>query len=181
MADATLRQDVAETRCGIPQEAPVRRLSHDLCHGQIPSSPRSPLLACAYGLQVTDTVLIASMNIISYTSSNLIDPEANVILTPDEITEREFGSKMVLVVEQMQILTIWAVKACLLLMYNRLTCVHPWCPGAPSATNTSQHESEPEHRGQGGRGLRRRRLRRHGDPLPRRLVPALYRVLGRPS
>ncbi|KAH6673931.1 hypothetical protein F5X68DRAFT_40837 [Plectosphaerella plurivora] len=70
---------------------------------------------------ITDTVLIASMNIIAVTSSNLIDPSQEVILTPDSIKEREFGSKMVLVVEQMQILTIWAVKACLLLLYNRLT------------------------------------------------------------
>lgn len=72
---------------------------------------------------MTDTVLIASMNIISHTSSNLLDPNEDIDLTPDEISEREFGSKMVLVVEQMQILTIWAVKGCLLLMYNRLTCV----------------------------------------------------------
>ena len=63
------------------------------------------------------------MNIIAVTSSNLIDPSQDVILTPDSIKEREFGSKMVLVVEQMQILTIWAVKACLLLLYNRLTSV----------------------------------------------------------
>lgn len=63
------------------------------------------------------------MNIIAVTSSNLIDPTQNVVLTPDAIEERVFGSKMVLVVEQMQILTIWAVKACLLLLYNRLTFV----------------------------------------------------------
>jgi hypothetical protein len=30
---------------------------------------------------------------------------------------------MVLVTEQMQIITIWAVKVCLLIMYNRLTYV----------------------------------------------------------
>ncbi|KAF7558830.1 hypothetical protein G7046_g5329 [Stylonectria norvegica] len=70
---------------------------------------------------VTDTVLIVSMSIVSHTSSNLIDPDAHTDLTPDNIKERIFGSKMVLVVEQMQILTIWTMKVCLLIMYNRLT------------------------------------------------------------
>ena len=31
------------------------------------------------------------------------------------------SSKMVLVVEQMQCITVWLVKACLLIMYHRLT------------------------------------------------------------
>lgn len=70
---------------------------------------------------MTDTVLMVSINIVATTSSNLIDPNDKTPLTPDNIREREFGSKMVLVVEQMQILTTWAVKFCLLLMYNRLT------------------------------------------------------------
>lgn len=60
-------------------------------------------------------------NIVSHTSSNLIDPNDHAALTPENIKERVFGSKMVLVSEQMQILTIWTVKACLLIMYNRLT------------------------------------------------------------
>jgi hypothetical protein len=67
------------------------------------------------------SVLIATINIVSRTSSNLIDPDDNVDLTPDNIHERVFGSKMVLVTEQMQILTIWTVKACFLIMYYRLT------------------------------------------------------------
>ncbi|KAI9154690.1 hypothetical protein HJFPF1_07247 [Paramyrothecium foliicola] len=70
---------------------------------------------------VCDTVLIVSINIISHTSSNLIDPNEHVEFTPENVEERVFGSKMVLVSEQMQIITIWTVKACLLLMYNRLT------------------------------------------------------------
>lgn len=70
---------------------------------------------------VTDTVLMVGMNIVSHTSSNLIDPNDHTELTPDNIKDRVFGSKMVLVVEQMQLLTIWTMKACLLIMYNRLT------------------------------------------------------------
>ena len=65
------------------------------------------------------------MNVVVKTSSNLIDPKVPIQLTPDVISEREYGSKMVLVVEQMQCITIWTVKACLLIMYSRLTSVRP--------------------------------------------------------
>ncbi|KAH7125039.1 hypothetical protein B0J13DRAFT_566123 [Dactylonectria estremocensis] len=70
---------------------------------------------------ITDTVFMIGMSVISRTSSNLIDPNDDTELTPENIKERIVGSKWVLVVEQMQILTIWTVKICLLLMYNRLT------------------------------------------------------------
>lgn len=60
------------------------------------------------------------------TSSNLIPPEDDVSqYTEDEIRDRIFGSKLVLVVEQMQLLTIWLIKACLLIMYNRMTTILP--------------------------------------------------------
>ena len=74
---------------------------------------------------MTDTVLVVGMNIVATTSSNLIDPDDTSPLTEESIKDREFGSKMVLVVEQMQCITIWLVKACLLLMYHRLTCASP--------------------------------------------------------
>jgi hypothetical protein len=64
---------------------------------------------------------MVTMNIIARTNSNLLDPSQKIVLTPAEISEREFGSKMVLVTEQMQLLTIWLVKGCLLIMFNRLT------------------------------------------------------------
>ncbi|KAK8138243.1 hypothetical protein PG984_001623 [Apiospora sp. TS-2023a] len=70
---------------------------------------------------VTDTILIAAINIVAVTSSNLIDPSDPEPLASATIAEREYGSKMVLVVEQMQIVTIWLMKACLLIMYSRLT------------------------------------------------------------
>ncbi|KAH6892869.1 hypothetical protein B0T10DRAFT_481057 [Thelonectria olida] len=72
---------------------------------------------------VTDTVLMIGMVAISRTSSNLIDPKDNTELTPENIKERVIGSKWVLVVEQMQIITIWTLKICLLLLYNRLTMI----------------------------------------------------------
>jgi hypothetical protein len=73
---------------------------------------------------VTDTVLVIVMHKIVVTSSNLIPPDENVNQYDQaEIRRRIYGSKLVLVVEQMQILTIWLVKACLLIMYYRMTYV----------------------------------------------------------
>ncbi|KAI1848312.1 hypothetical protein JX265_013814 [Neoarthrinium moseri] len=71
--------------------------------------------------KVTDTVLIACMNILAVTNTNLIEPNDLAILTSDSIAERTYGSKLVLVVEQMQIATVWLIKTCLLIMYGRIT------------------------------------------------------------
>ncbi|KAI1429077.1 hypothetical protein F5Y12DRAFT_590650 [Xylaria sp. FL1777] len=68
----------------------------------------------------TDAVLLISMNILATKKSNLIDPDHPPTLTPQDIEERVYGSKLVLVTEQMQIVTIWLVKACLLIIYSRL-------------------------------------------------------------
>lgn len=74
----------------------------------------------------TDTVLIAVMQAISKTNSNLIPPGDDISnYSAAEIRSRIYGSKLVLVVEQMQILTIWLIKSCLLIMYNRMTSVLP--------------------------------------------------------
>ncbi|KAI0468231.1 hypothetical protein F4859DRAFT_218468 [Xylaria cf. heliscus] len=70
---------------------------------------------------ITDAVLMVAMNLLSDTNSNLINPADPPTLTPEDIKQRTLGSKLVLVVEQMQIVTIWLVKACLLIMYSRLT------------------------------------------------------------
>lgn len=77
-------------------------------------------------LQLTDTVLLVCMSKVVTTSSNLIPPDEDVSeYSQAEIESRITGSKYVLVVEQMQILTIWLVKACLLIMYFRMTAVLP--------------------------------------------------------
>lgn len=68
------------------------------------------------------TTLIATINIVRYTSSNLLPPGYDVnSLSPKDIREREYGSKLILVVEQCQCVTVWGAKACLLIMYLRLT------------------------------------------------------------
>jgi hypothetical protein len=74
----------------------------------------------------TDTVLIAIMSQVVQTSSNLIPPGEDVSkYSQAEIDSRIYGSKLVLIVEQMQILTIWLIKTCLLLLYNRMTTILP--------------------------------------------------------
>jgi hypothetical protein len=70
------------------------------------------------------TVLIVVINIVAHTSSNLLEPGTNVnTMSKDERDERIYGSKLILVVEQMQLSTVWLVKACLLILYYRLTYV----------------------------------------------------------
>jgi hypothetical protein len=74
----------------------------------------------------TDTVLIAIMSQVVQTSSNLIPPGEDVSkYSQAEVDSRIYGSKLVLIVEQMQILTIWLIKTCLLLLYNRMTTILP--------------------------------------------------------
>ncbi|KAJ2984777.1 hypothetical protein NUW58_g5883 [Xylaria curta] len=67
-----------------------------------------------------DIVLLITLNILRNTNSNLIDPENPPILTPEEIADRTYGSKLVLVVEQSQCITIWLVKACLLFIFSKV-------------------------------------------------------------
>jgi hypothetical protein len=68
------------------------------------------------------TMLMVVMHIVVHTSSNLIEPGKDVSeFSQQEIDARIYGSKLVLVIEQLQCCTIWLVKACLLLMYSRMT------------------------------------------------------------
>jgi hypothetical protein len=72
----------------------------------------------------THTVFIYFLLVVDNTPNNLIDPnnpEDNVAFTPENIQERIRGSKAIFVVEQMQCCTIWIIKACILLMYYRIT------------------------------------------------------------
>ncbi len=71
---------------------------------------------------MTLTILMALLHVIVHTSSNLIAPGEDVLsFGPEEIRERIYGSKLTIVVEQMHITTIWLLKACLLIMYGRMT------------------------------------------------------------
>lgn len=72
-------------------------------------------LKCLY------TVLIVFLNVDATVETNLIDPHDIPKLTHDDIVRRTWGSKMVLLVEQCECAVQWGTKACLLILYWRLT------------------------------------------------------------
>lgn len=61
------------------------------------------------------------MNIVGKMDTNLMLPSDIPLLTAESIKSRIVGSKLVLVVEQSMIMTVWGCKICLLLLYNKLT------------------------------------------------------------
>ncbi|KAF2154674.1 hypothetical protein K461DRAFT_311096 [Myriangium duriaei CBS 260.36] len=70
----------------------------------------------------TYTIDIVFLNIVAKTPTNLFPPGTVVAnFTKQDYAERIYGSKITVLVEQSQILTIWIVKACLLIMYLRIT------------------------------------------------------------
>ncbi|KAI8930887.1 hypothetical protein NX059_011902 [Plenodomus lindquistii] len=85
------------------------------------------------GLQVDDwimglfvlfcyTLLIVLSNRWLKVQSNIEPPSFDFsTLTTHELERRRYGSKLVIIVEQMQIVVIWSCKLCLLIMYHRLT------------------------------------------------------------
>ncbi|XP_014562127.1 hypothetical protein COCVIDRAFT_85008 [Bipolaris victoriae FI3] len=76
------------------------------------------------GLFVTAayTVLLVFSNRWLKVHSNLEPPGFDFgALSPEELSRRVYGSKLVVVVEQMQIAVLWSCKACLLIMYHRIT------------------------------------------------------------
>lgn len=74
------------------------------------------LVLCFY------TALTVTINVVEHTSSNLLPPGYDIAhMTQQDIEERTLGSKLILVVENCQIVTVWGAKSCLLVMYLRLT------------------------------------------------------------
>lgn len=68
------------------------------------------------------TSFIICMRIIVNVGTNLLEPGTDVsTMAPSEISEREYGSKVILVLEEGQLATIWTAKACLLILYFRVT------------------------------------------------------------
>ncbi|KAH8201352.1 hypothetical protein TruAng_004520 [Truncatella angustata] len=89
------------------------------------------VVTCRLKLQIDDWLMVFSVaaltavsvgvQILTYTPTNLIEDVNAVDLSPENVLLREYGSKIVIVVEQFQIVLIWGVKVCLLIMYSRLT------------------------------------------------------------
>ncbi|KAF2724149.1 hypothetical protein K431DRAFT_282416 [Polychaeton citri CBS 116435] len=70
------------------------------------------------------TTLTVTLRIVAHTNSNLLPPGFDIDnLTSQGRRERIYGSKLILVVEQCQIATIWLAKGSLIIMYLRLTTV----------------------------------------------------------
>ncbi|KAF1999815.1 hypothetical protein P154DRAFT_523118 [Amniculicola lignicola CBS 123094] len=67
------------------------------------------------------TGLLVVIWILTYTPTNLINPDHPLTLTPADVKRREYGSKLVLVTEQLTLIVLWSCKACLLILYSRLT------------------------------------------------------------
>lgn len=67
------------------------------------------------------TVLIVFLNVDATVETNLINPNDIPKLTHEDIVRRTWGSKMVLLVEQCECAVQWGTKACLLILYWRLT------------------------------------------------------------
>jgi hypothetical protein len=68
------------------------------------------------------TVLIVCLNIIADGGgSNLYPPGLENTFTPQDIEDRIYGSKVVVVSEQAMLNLIYTIKACMLIMYARLT------------------------------------------------------------
>lgn len=63
-----------------------------------------------------------------------MSPEASAALTPEGVQQAIYGSIMTFVLEIFTITGTWTIKACLLILYARLTLV-PANDSEPSPTN----------------------------------------------
>ncbi|KAM0815579.1 putative UbiD family decarboxylase [Seiridium cardinale] len=68
------------------------------------------------------TCLIVCLNVIAQGGgSNLFPPELFVTFTQEEINERIYGSKIVIISEQAMLNLIYSIKVCMMILYTRLT------------------------------------------------------------
>jgi hypothetical protein len=71
---------------------------------------------------LTETAFMITINKEANSNSNLIQPGVDVsTFTAEDIQERVYGSKLTVVVEQMQCCTVWLLKGCLIALYVRVT------------------------------------------------------------
>lgn len=79
------------------------------------------MISPANSHKLTFTGAVVSTMQVANNGSNYLPPGAAEELTPDEVVSAIYGSKMTLVLEEFTLFTTWQIKACLLLMYSRLT------------------------------------------------------------
>ncbi len=70
---------------------------------------------------VSFTGVVVCSNQVGINGSNYAPEEEIAAWTPAEKANAEWGSKMLLALEEFMLATVWLVKACLLLLYARLT------------------------------------------------------------
>lgn len=70
---------------------------------------------------VNFTGVVVSINEVAKNGSNYMPPEEALALTPEGVHKAVYGSTMTFVLEIFTITATWTVKACLLILYARLT------------------------------------------------------------
>jgi hypothetical protein len=87
-----------------------------LCRPQSLNPPLTPPQCCYI-------ILLVLLNISSHYATNEFHPDLleSILADPEEVRERIFGSKIVVGSNQAYLMTLWGVKACLLMLYNQMT------------------------------------------------------------
>lgn len=67
------------------------------------------------------TALVVCLNVIAQGGGSNLYPPTQKTFTPLEISERIYGSKIVVISEQAMLNLVYTIKACMLVMYTRLT------------------------------------------------------------
>ncbi|KAM4061136.1 decarboxylase [Hirsutella rhossiliensis] len=67
------------------------------------------------------TGVVVTINEVAKNGSNYMPPKAAAVLSPAEVQRAVYGSIMTFVLEIFTLTAIWTVKACLLILYARLT------------------------------------------------------------
>lgn len=62
-----------------------------------------------------------SSNEVAANGSNYVPEGSTDDWTPQQVARAEWGSKMLVALEEFMISTLWLVKACLLILYARMT------------------------------------------------------------
>lgn len=63
---------------------------------------------------------MVAINVSAQHATNLLLPGEYETLTQDDIKDRIYGSKVVILLEQAMLICTWLTKACMLLLYHRL-------------------------------------------------------------
>ena len=71
----------------------------------------------------TLTGVVVSSNQVAMNGSNYVAEGVVDTWTPDQVERATWGSKMLVVLEEFMLTTLWLVKAGLLLLYYRMTYV----------------------------------------------------------